>query len=117
MVELVLGVTKENWEASHARHFAIAGNRSSALSRKKNAKGCIREVFRDGVHVGYQARFGVDSRKSSSKEFSLDEDLARVRVWLADRVRERAEELAATEPESDPGPPAASKKRKAAFAV
>lgn len=98
MTELVHDVTEENWEASHARHFEIAGGRASALSRKKNAKGCISKVFRKGVHVGYQGSLGVHYHTSSSNDFTIDEHLARVNEWLVVRVRERIEEFTTPTP-------------------
>ena len=89
MVEIIRDVTAENSAASRARLTELAGDKPSALSRKKSAQGCIWKVFRKDMHVGYNVRFLGESRKFSSSKHALDENLALAEAWRVEKSHER----------------------------
>lgn len=97
--ELARDITKENAESTGARLSALAGNKPSGTSRKKNAKGCISKHKIKGVLVGYYARFLKKRQGFTSKTKTPEENRALAEACLAEFARERDEELAAEEVE------------------
>lgn len=97
--ELIRDVAKANAKATRARLRALAGNKPSGASRRKNAKGSVSKHKIKGVLVGYYAKLFDKSQGFTSKTKTLEENRALAEARLAEFVREHREELAAEEAE------------------
>lgn len=97
--ELVRDVTKANAKATRARLRALAGNKPSGASRRKNAKGSISKHKKKGVLIGYYAKLFEKSQAFAKTTKTPEENKALAEACLAEFVREHREELAAEEAE------------------
>ena len=97
--ELLRDVTEANAKATRARLRALAGNKPSGESRRKNAMGSITKHKIKGVLVGYYARLFEHGRGFTSKTKTLEENRALAEEHLAELVREHGKRLAAEEVE------------------
>lgn len=98
-VELVRDVAEDDSEATRARLTELAGNKPSAIARRKKMKGCISKHSVGGVVIGWYARFPPHRRGFTATAKTPEENRALAEACLAEWVRERDESFAvATDP-------------------